>query len=263
MPFADTKSGRIHYQLDGSSNGPVIIFSNSLGTNLAMWDPQVKALAKNWRIVRYDTRGHGQSAVTPGTYTIDQLGNDVRSVLDAAGIERANFCGLSLGGLTGIWLGIHAGNRFDRLALCNTAARVGTAEAWNARIATVRQSGMQAMGGITPGRWFTPGFVDRAPEVVKATVAMVEHTSVQGYLGCCEALRDTDLRSQLSSIQNPTLVIAGTHDPATPPADGKQIQDSIRGAQYVELNTSHLSNVEAPQDFTENLLRFLNQPEAK
>lgn len=262
MPFAETGGGRIHYQMDGASSGPVIVLSNSLGTNLAMWDPQVKLLANNWRIVRYDTRGHGQSTVTPGPYTIDQLGNDVLSVLDAAGIQRANFCGLSLGGLTGIWLGINAGDRFDRLTLCNTAARVGTVEAWDARIATVRQSGMQAMGGITPGRWFTPGFVEKAPEVVKVTVAMVERTSADGYVGCCEALRDTDLRPQLSSIRNPILVIAGTHDPATPPSDGKQIRDGIRGAQYVELNTSHLSNVEAPQEFTGSLQRFLTQAEA-
>lgn len=263
MPFANTSGGRIHYRLDGPSNGPVIVFSNSLGTDLSMWDPQAKAMANRMRVLRYDTRGHGQSSVSPGPYTIDQLGQDVVSLIDALQIERAYFCGLSLGGLTGIWLGINAGQRFHGLVVCNTAARVGTVEAWNGRIAKIKEGGVQAIASMIIERWFTPAFVASAPDVVQSTLSMLLRTDANGYIGCCEALRDADLRPQLATIKTPALVISGAHDPVTPPSDGRAISGGIPGAQYVELNTSHLSNIEAPQPFTDTLLRFVSQTEAK
>jgi 3-oxoadipate enol-lactonase len=263
VPFANTSKGQLHYRLDGPSNGPVIVFSNSLGTNLSMWDPQAETMANRMRVLRYDTRGHGQSPVSPGPYTIDQLGQDVVNLLDALQIERAYFCGLSLGGLTGIWLGINAGQRFHGLVLCNTAARVGTVEAWNGRMAKVKEGGVQAIASAIIDRWFTPVFVGSAPDVVQSTLSMLLSTDAHGYIACCAALRDADLRPQLASIQTPALVISGAHDPVTPPSDGRAISGGIPGGQYVELNASHLSNIEAPQPFTDTVLRFVKQTEAK
>ena len=263
MSFAESNGGRLHYQLDGPANAPVLVLSNSLGTNLSMWDPQMPALRARYRVLRYDTRGHGQSQVTPGPYSITQLGRDVVGLLDATGIERAHFCGLSMGGMTGMWLGVYAPERIDRLVLCNTAAKIGSPEVWNARLEMVRTQGMAAVAETQGQRWFTPKFMAASPAVVKSTLQMIANTSPEGYAANCGAIRDMDQRETISRIRARTLVVAGRHDPVIPAADVKYLVEKIQGAKLVELDASHLSNMEAADEFTKALVNFLTEPEGK
>jgi 3-oxoadipate enol-lactonase len=263
MAFIEVKGGRLHYQLDGPEGAPVIVLSNSLGTNMAMWEPQMALLTRQFRVLRYDTRGHGLSSVTPGPYTIAGLGRDVTGLLDSLVIERAHFCGLSMGGMIGQWLGIHARHRLDRLVLCNTAARISTVDAWNTRISMVRQGGMEAIVSAILQRWFTTDFIERAPSAIESMRQMLLGTSAQGYVACCEALRDADLIADATRTKARTLVIAGAHDPATPPEQGRFLAARISGAGYLELPASHLSNIEAAEAFTAALVDFLSQPEAQ
>jgi len=256
MAFVELDDLRIHYELDGADNLPVLVFSNSLGVNLAMWEPQVQALSPHFRLLRYDTRGHGRSSVPPGPYTIAQLGADVLHLLDALDIQQASFCGLSLGGVTGQWLGIHAPNRIHKLILADTAAKIGNEEGWNTRIATVSQEGLDSIIPATLERWFTPAFRTAQPQTVANTSAMLRATDPQGYAGCCAAIRDADFRSSIRDIRTPTLVITGTRDPVTPPDDGHFLAENIAGAGYVELPAAHLSNTEAAAAFNAAILEF-------
>lgn len=259
MSFIETGDSRVHYAMSGLANAPVVVLSNSLGTNLSMWDPQMDALERKFRVVRYDMRGHGETSVTPGPYTIEQLARDVVRLLDALHLDRVHFCGLSMSGMIGMWLGMNAAARLDKLVLCNTAARIGTAEVWNARIDTVRKSGMKAIAPAVIDRWLTPEFCKRSPTATAALLQMLEDAPPEGYAACCAAVRDFDQREGVATIRVPTLVITGSHDPATPPADGRFLAEHIPGAQYLELNASHLSNVEAPEQFTAEIVRFLSE----
>src|SRR5271156_1328264 len=177
MPFIELAEHKIHYSLTGPVSAPVLVLSNSLGTNFSMWDPQLPEFEKHFRVLRYDTRGHGQSAVTPGPYSFDQLGGDVVALLDALNIQHANFCGLSMGGMTGLWLGLHAADRLQKLIVSSASAKFGTAETWNARIEAVRKSGMKPVATVVVERWYTPEFRASAPETVRATHRMLEATS--------------------------------------------------------------------------------------
>jgi 3-oxoadipate enol-lactonase len=262
MPFIDANGARFNYRLDGPADASVVVFSNSLGTNLAMWDRQIPALAQTFRVLRYDMRGHGLSSVTAGQYTIEGLAQDVVGLLDALKIESAHFCGLSVGGALGQWLGTNAANRFKSLALSNTAARIGTAETWNTRIKTVREGGMAAIADAVISRWFTEGFIKKSPESVEATRQMLLHTPPDGYLATCAALREMDQRETVARVSVPTLVIAGAKDAVTTPADAGFLVERIHGAQYVELNAAHLSNIEDADAFTDALINFLAGQEA-
>ena len=193
--------------------------------------------------------GHGESEVTPGPYTIAMLGADVVALLDALAIPRAHFCGLSMGGMTGMWLGVNAPERIDRLVLANTAAKIGTADLWNARIDAIRKGGMAAVASAVLARWFTPALLEQPTPMVARLRASLERTSAEGYVACCAAVRDMDQRRALSGIHVPTLVIAGSVDLSTPPDDGRYIAEHIPGAHYVELQAPHLSNVEAATRF--------------
>jgi 3-oxoadipate enol-lactonase len=263
MTYTEINGARFHYRLDGAAGAPVVLLSNSLGTNFAMWDAQTPALAGKFRVLRYDSRGHGLSDVTQGPYTITRLAQDVVDLLDALQIPIAHYCGLSVGGLIGQWLGIHASKRFKSLTLCNTAARIGTTDGWNTRISTVREGGMVAIANGVISRWFTEDFARRAPETVEATRQMLLHSPPDGYVATCAALREADLREAVAGVRTPTLVISGAHDAATTPADGRFLADKIPGAEYLELNAAHLSNIEAAEPFTAALLKFLEQQEAK
>jgi 3-oxoadipate enol-lactonase len=256
QPTLEQPRGR-NSRLDGPPDAPVVILSNSLGTNLALWDDQLPALTARFRVLRYDTRGHGGSPVIPGTCSVELLARDVLGLLDARKIERAHFVGLSLGGMTGMWLGMHAAERIDRLVLANTAPRIGAAELWNARIDSVRNGGMEAIADTVLERWFTAGFRARAPQSVARIRAMLATTPPDGYAACCAAVRDADLWPGLASIRSPTLVIAGTHDAATPAAEGRKMAERIAGAYYVELDAAHISNVEAAPRFTAEAVAFL------
>jgi 3-oxoadipate enol-lactonase len=263
MTYTEINGARFHYWLDGPADAPVVVLSNSLGTNFAMWDAEVRALAQRFRVLRYDSRGHGLSKVTPGPYTIAGLGGDVISLLDALQILTAHYCGLSVGGLIGQWLGINASKRFKSLTLCNTAARIGTTDGWNSRMAAVRESGIATIVNGVVSRWFTEDFAKREPTWVETARQMLLHTSPEGYVATCAALRDEDLREQVSRVTLPTLVISGAHDAATTPADGRFLAEKISRAEYLELNAAHLSNIEAVVPFTVALLKFLEQQEAK
>jgi 3-oxoadipate enol-lactonase len=257
MPFVEAGDLRVHYVLSGPPDAALVVLSTSVGADLSMWDAQVPALEARFRVLRYDTRGHGRTSVTPGPYTIEQLGSDVPRLLDALRLERGHFCGLSMGGLIGMWLGARASSRIGKLVLCNTAPRIGTPETWNARIDTVRRLGMMGVAATIVDRWFTPAFRARSPETVASALRMLEGTSPEGYAAACAALRDADERADLSAIATPTLVMAGSRDPATPAAEGRLLADAIAGAEYVELDTAHLSNQEAPARFTSELVSFL------
>jgi 3-oxoadipate enol-lactonase len=258
MPFVVVGELRTHYALTGDQE-PVLVFSNSLGTDFSMWDPQMGELEQRFRILRYDTRGHGQSSVTPADYSIEQLGRDVLGLLDALRLDRVHFCGLSMGGMIGMSLGIHAPDRLHRLVLSNTAARIGTKEMWNARIATVRKDGMKPVAAAVIERWFTPGFRASFPEKVAQAQQMLENSPPDGYAACCAAIRDMDQREAVAQIKAPTLVIYGGSDPVTPAADAHFLKDRIPGAVEVELPAAHLSNVEQADAFTEAVSYFLSR----
>jgi len=252
--------GVLNYQLQGPADAPVLVLSNSLGTDLGMWDAQVAVWCEHFRVLRYDTRGHGQSLVTEGPYSIAQLGADVLALLDALDIPKAHFVGLSMGGLIGQWLGINAGDRLLSLTLCNTAALIGSAQVWNDRIDAVLAGGQAAMLNLRDGslaRWFTPGFVEAEPAGAQRITQMLASTSPEGYAANCAAVRDADYREQVQQIQVPTLIVAGTHDVVTTPEHGRFLQAHIDGAQFVEFAAAHLSNVETGAPFTRRVLDFL------
>lgn len=258
MPFAQLKDVRLYYRLDGSLAAPLLMLSNSLGTDLAMWEPQMPALARSFRVLRYDTRGHGDSQVTPGPYSIAALGADVVGLLDHLGVQCGHFCGLSLGGMTGMWLGVHAQNRLRRLVLANTTAHMPPPAAWNTRIAQINAGGMSAIADAVLARWFTPRFVAHEAPALARMKAMIERTPPAGYVACCAAVRDMDQREDIADIAARTLVIAGVHDAATPPADGRYLAERIPGARLVEVEGAHLSNIEAAAAFTAAVVSFLD-----
>jgi 3-oxoadipate enol-lactonase len=252
----DVADVRLRYRFDGPAQAPVLVMLNSLGCLLSMWDRQIPALTQRFRVLRFDTRGHGQSSIGTAPYTIDRVGRDVVDLLDALAIDRAHFCGLSMGGMVGMWLGIHAPHRAHRIALCNTAAKIGTPERWNARIEAIRAGGMAAVVDAIIKIWFTEGFLAREPAAVAEIRQQLDHANAQGYVAACAAIRDMDQREAIAAIKLPTLVIAGTHDGSTPPAEGRFIAERITGARYVELDAAHLSNIEAAAPFNAALVEF-------
>src|SRR5438093_9027704 len=258
MPFVDAGGTRLFHRFDGPIGAPPLVLSNSLGTNLGMWDGQMPALVERFRVLRYDSRGHGQSAAPPGPYRIEELGRDLIALLDALDIPRVRFCGLSKGGMVGMWLASNAPERVERLVLCNTSAHLPGRELWNARIEAVRATGMAAVAPQVLERWFTAGFRARASEAVEEVRQMPLTTPAEGYAACCAAIRDMDQRVTIASARAPTLVVGGSRDPATPPEHGRAIADRIRGARVIELPAAHLSNVEAAEAFNEAVLGFLS-----
>ena len=259
MPAIEMDGAEMHYREDGPADAPVLMLSNSLGTDLTMWEPQMADFAGPFRVLRYDTRGHGASAVTPGPYSIERLGHDALGLLDGLGISRAHWCGLSMGGMVGMWLAVHAPERIDRLVLCNTTALLGPREMWDARIAAVESGGMAAIAPAGMARWFTEPTLRRPSAMVEATRRVLLATPPEGYTACCAAIREMDQRDAIAAVRAPTLVIAGTHDVATPPADGQFLAQRIPGARYVELDAAHLSNIEAADQFTDAVLAFLER----
>lgn len=257
MSYADLSQARLYYVIDGPADAPALVLSNSLGTCADMWARQIPTLAKHFRVVRYDTRGHGKSSVPAGEYTFAQLANDVVELLDHLHIDQASFCGLSMGGPTGLQLALDHPQRVRKLVLSNTAARIGSAEGWTTRIEAVSQHGLEAMAPSLVERWLTDGFRNAEPGLTQVLVDMLRRTANEGYSANCAALRDADLRPRLAEIKAPTLVISGTQDPATTPKDGRELQAGIANAQYVELDTSHIANWEQPDAYTRALIDFL------
>lgn len=257
-----TATGTFRIALQGPADAPVLLLSNSLGTTLEMWDAQAAALSADWRVLRYDTRGHGASVCNPGPYSFAQMGQDVLAILDALHIEQAHFCGISMGGLTGLWLGVNAPARLRSITVANSAAKIGVESAWLERAALVRSQGaaaMQALAASSPSRWFTESFTAVQPEVVQTAQDWIAGISPEGYASCCEALAKEDLRSAISGIRVPTLLIAGEHDPVTTVADAQAMHSVIAGSVLATVPASHLSNLEAPAAFEQALADFLKQ----
>ena len=257
MPRAELGGVEIQYNFDGPAEAPVLVLSNSLGTDLHMWDKVVPGLCQRFRVLRYDTRGHGQSSVTEPPYTIPQLAQDLLLLLDHLHLDRVDLCGLSLGGITAIWLAIHEPSRFNRLIFANTSPRILGPKAWDERIAFVRAAGMHELAKATMPRWFTACFLAADPKAVDLPMSVIESTNPDGYIGCCAALGSEDLRAEVSRIQAPCLVITGEFDAATPAAEGRGLHNHLANSQYVELKASHLSAWERPLEFQSAVLDFL------
>ncbi|HLX48855.1 MAG TPA: 3-oxoadipate enol-lactonase [Streptosporangiaceae bacterium] len=244
--------------LEGS--GPVLVLGNSLGTSRSVWDPQLPALAGRFRLLRYELPGHGTGPhhPEPGPYTIAELGSAVLALLGRHGIDRASYAGISIGGMIGLWLAANAPSRITALAVCCTSAHLPPAGDWLARAGLVRSEGMAPVIGPALGRWFTPPFIRSAPPAVAAVKAMLEGTGPEGYAGCCEAIAAMDLRPALGSITAPTLVVAGSEDPSTPPWHGALIARRVPGAKLVVVRgAAHLANIQAPGPVTAALLAHL------
>lgn len=255
--FLELPTHRLHYRIDGAVDAPWLVFCNSLGTDLSMWDAQTAAFASDFRVLRYDRRGHGASTAPPGAYTLADLGGDVLALFDALGIERAHYCGLSIGGLVAQWLAVYASQRIERVAVCATASKIGTAEGWHMRIADVEAKGLDWMTGATAERWFVAAFREAHADEVQGILAGFVATSITGYAGCCAALADADLRADVAGIDIPLLAISGDHDPVCPPSDLQAIADAC-GGRHVSLPGRHLVNVESPDDFNTALRDFLS-----
>ena len=245
----------VHHRTEGQPGAPVLVLSHALGLSLAMWDPQVPRLSQQLRLLRYDHRGHGGSPVPTGPYTIEDLGRDLLHLLDRLGLERVSFCGLSLGGMVGLWLGANAPERIDRLVVCCSAARMPRPDDYAARASLVRQQGMTSIADGVIGRWFTPAFVARRPDVVARIKALLLATPSEGYAATCEALAAMDLRDELRRIAAPTLVMAAAFDQSTPLEQSREIARSIPGAELATIpDASHLANVEQPDAVAERIL---------
>lgn len=247
---------------EGSESRPVLMLANPLGTNLHIWDPLAAALREHFRIVRYDSRGHGKTAAGHGPFAIEQLGHDALAIADALGIARFHWLGLSIGSMAGLWLLVHARGRIGRAVLAGTAAQMPGPDMWNNRIRSARELGMEAMATAAAGRWFTQRFRETEPIKVERVLAMVSTTAVQGFAATCAALRDMDLREDIRGITNEVLVIAGARDLSTPPSMGALVAGSINGAKLVMLDAPHMSIIEDEANFTKAVLDFLTAPEA-
>ncbi|MDQ7907293.1 3-oxoadipate enol-lactonase [Phytohabitans sp. ZYX-F-186] len=244
--------------VDGPAGAPVLVLANSLGTTVDMWEPQVPALAERYRVVRFDTRGHGRSAVPHGPYTIGDLGGDVLALLDELGVARAHYCGLSLGGMVGMWLAAYAPERIDRLVLCCTSARPAAPQSWAHRAATVRAEGTGAIADLVVSRWLTPGYASRRPGTVARLRAMLAATPAEGYAACCGVLEKLDLTAALPRIAAPTLVLHGADDPAILPSHGADIAAAVPGARFTLVRgAAHLANVEQVDVVTALIIEHL------
>jgi 3-oxoadipate enol-lactonase len=247
---------RLHHRLDGRGEAPVLVLSGSLGTTLAMWEPQLPALTERFRVLRIDHPGHGGTPVPTGPVALDDIGSGVLALLDGLRLERVSFCGLSLGGMLGIWLAARAPERLDRLVLACTSPRFGPPERWRERANAVRTGGMEAVVESVLERWFTARFGE-----VERYRSMLLATPPEGYARCCEAIRDADLRADLAAVEAQTLVVTGRHDPAVRDEDTRLLL-AIPGARRVELDAAHLASVEQPEAFGEAVLEHLGVPAA-
>jgi 3-oxoadipate enol-lactonase len=256
MTFTDFTGFRLHYSLEGDSSHPVVVLSNSLGAEISMWDAQVEALLPTFRVLRYDTRGHGRSEMPAGPCTLSDLGRDLVGLLDALHIDRAQVCGVSLGGMTAMWVGVHAPHRVAGLVLSNTAAKIGTTDSWNERIAKVASEGLTSIADAVMSRWFTPRFLERDVALQKEKFI---GCPLAGYVAVSSAIRDADLRGEIHAITAPTLVLSGANDIVTPLEDGRALRAAIPGAIFREVPGAHLSNIEEAAAYNRVLLPFLQQ----
>lgn len=250
---------QIAYRVDGPEDAPALVLINSLGTNLHMWDAQAELLSHSLRVIRFDNRGHGASAVPAEPYTLEQLGGDVLTLLDTLGITRAHICGLSLGGMVAQWCAVHHPERVLSATFANTAARIGSAESWDTRIAAVQAGGMTAIRAAVLTRFLSAGYRSSHPANVQQISDMLMAIEPAGYSAACAALRTADLRAQVPGIHVPTLILAGELDESTPPVQAQELHAAIAGSKLIIFPaTAHLSNVERPDEFSACLLEFVS-----
>jgi 3-oxoadipate enol-lactonase len=248
---------RLAFERSGATDAPTLVLVHSLGTSSATWDELVPVFAPTLGVVRFDLRGHGRSEVTPGSYSLDRLGRDIIELMDALAISRAAVCGVSLGGMIGQWLGVRAPERLSRLVLANTSAFMGPPSNWQRRIEAVLRDGLAELVEPVVSRWLTEDFRRHRPDALERARRVLEATSPQGYAGACAAIRDMDQRSTVKLISTPTLVIAGSEDAAVPPSDARYLAENIRDARLAFLPAAHLSHLERPREFAEEVLRFV------
>lgn len=259
MPMIDADGCLLNVTVEGRDGGPTLMLSNSLGCTLQMWEPQMRAFTQVFRVIRYDRRGHGRSGVAPGPYSIERFGRDALAILDDLNIDKVHWCGLSLGGMVGQWLGAHAPERLGKIVLANTTCHYPDPTLWDTRIKTVKEGGLAAIADTVVAGWLSQDFRDREMIIAGQTRAMLLATPVEGYLASCEALRALDLREALPKIKSPTLVIAGRYDKSTPIAMAEAIRSQIPGASMTILDAAHISNIEATLAFNDAVLGFLTQ----
>lgn len=258
MPTIKADDGcELYVEVSGDAGKPVLMLSNSLGTNLHMWDDQAVEFGKHFRLIRYDRRGHGQSAVPPGPYRFDRFGRDILAILDALNVKKTNWCGLSMGGMDGQWLGANAPDRVEKLVLSNTNFYYADKAPWADRIKFVKEKGLNALVDMNMQRWFTENFRKTQSAKLARMKEMFVATKVPGYIACCEAIMAMDFRTTNPRIKAPTLVIVGAQDPATPPSAGEAIAKQIPGARLASIDAAHIANIEQPQAYTKVVLDFL------
>ncbi len=259
MPMIDADGCLLNVSVEGRDGGPTLMLSNSLGATLQMWEPQMQALTQLFRVIRYDRRGHGKSNVPPGPYSMERFGRDVLAILDDLNIDKVHWCGLSMGGMVGQWLGANAPERLGKIVLANTACYYPDPTNWLNRIKAVKDGGIAAIADTVIAAWLTADFREREPQIAAKLKSMLLATPVEGYIACCEALSTLDLREGLPKIKSPVLVIAGRYDMSTPIAAAEMIRSQIPGASLTILDAAHISNVEQPHAFTDAVVGFLTQ----
>jgi 3-oxoadipate enol-lactonase len=257
MAVIESRGVPLHVEVDGRQNAPVLMLSNSLCTDLRMWDDQIPAFTEQFRVVRYDRRGHGRSGMPKGSYSVDDFGRDALAIMDRLGLGTVNWCGLSMGGMVGQWLGANAPERIDKLVMSNTHSYYADKAVWDQRMKLARENGMAAAAGPAMERWFTKEARERRPDKVALIQRMFAESNLDGYLACCTAIRNMDMRPTHPRIKAPTLVIVGRQDPATPPAAGEEVARRIAGARLATIDVSHLSNIGQPKAYADLVLNFL------
>ena len=256
MPIIKLSNSDCYYEFEDFGNDKTIVFSNSLGTDFSMWEPQLDILSHHFNVLRMDTRGHGKSTINQNEVSIEELGKDVIELLDQLKLNKVYFCGLSMGGLIGQWLGINHASRFEKIILSNTAAKIGNEEGWNIRIQQVLDNGMASIVDATAERWFTPAFRESAPDTVSQILKNFENNDLRGYTANCAAVRDADFTEQLYDLEVPVLVISGLQDQVTTVEDGKFLAKRIPVSKHVSLDAAHLSSVECADEFSKHILHF-------
>ncbi|BFO10793.1 3-oxoadipate enol-lactonase 2 [Serratia rubidaea] len=249
----------IEYRLDGPADAPLLVLSNSLGTTLDLWQPQMALFSAHFRVLRYNQRGHGGTPLSAAPLTLEILGRDVIALLDRLEVERAHFCGISMGGLTGLWLNRYQPQRLRRLVVANSAACIGSAEGWRQRAQQARSDGLAEIAAASPARWFSEEFRRREPQQVATLIARLAQGNAAGYAACCDALALADLRAEVARMPQPMLAIAGELDPVTTPDDARFLQENAPQAELTTLPASHIANIACPTLFAHRVLDFLTE----
>jgi 3-oxoadipate enol-lactonase len=260
VPFIQVDKVVHHYTIEGADDAPALVFANSLGSDHRIWDPVLPHLREEFRIIRYDQRGHGLSDVTPSPYSIDDLVNDLAGLLEGLKVDESVVCGLSVGGMIAQGLASAYPGRVRALVLCDTAMQIGPASMWDERIAVIQNDGIGVLTEPIMERWFTQAFRESRVEEFSGYINMLERTPVEGYVGTCCAIRDADMRAAAASIDRPTLVLCGDRDLATPPELGAKLADAIPDAIFSLVeDAAHISCVEQPEIFSRSLIKFLEE----